>query len=148
MKITLCGSLNFTEDMIRIKEQLEKNGHEALLPPSLWKFSLKNAEDAERLKKDRKKYINEIKPVYTKEHFNNIVKSDAILVVNKKKYGIENYIGGATFAEIMLAFHYNKKIFFLNPIPKDEKFSLVIDELEAVKPIIINGNLDLIDNKR
>ena len=144
MKIVLCGSLNFTEDMVKIKEQLEKKGHEALLPPSLWKFSLKNADDAERLKSDRKRYINEIKPVYTKEHFKNVANSDAILVVNKKKYGIENYIGGATFAEIMIAFHYDKKIFFLNPIPKDEKFSFILDELESVKPIILNGNLDLI----
>jgi len=144
MKITLCGSLNFTEDMIKMKGQLGKKGHEAILPPSLGKFGIKNVEDAERLKRDRKKYINEIKPVYTKEHFKNVVNSDAILVVNKEKHGIENYIGGATFAEIMLAFHYNKKIFFLNPIPKDENLSSIIDELEAVKPTILNGNLDLI----
>jgi len=144
MKITLCGSLNFIEDMIRIKDQLDKKGHEAILPPSLGKFGLKNANDAEKLKSDRKKYINEIKPDYTKEHLKNVVNSDAILVVNKKKHGIENYIGGATFAEIMLAFYYNKKIFFLNPISKDEKFSFISDELESVKPIILNGNLDLI----
>ena len=144
MKITLCGSINFAKDMIRIKEQLEEKGHEALLPPSLEKFSIKNTEDAERLKSDRKRYINEIKPVYTKEHFKNVAGSDAILVINKEKYGIENYIGGATFAEIMLAFHYDKKIFFLNHIPKDEKFSFLIDELESIKPIILNGDLDLI----
>ena len=144
MKIALCGSLNFTEDMIRIKDQLEKNGHEALLPPSLGIFNLKNAADAERLKSDRKRYIDEIKPVYTREHFKNVTNSDAILVINKKKYGIENYIGGATFAEIMLAFHYDKKIFFLNSLPKDEKFSFILDELESVNPTILNGNLDLI----
>ena len=144
MKITLCGSLNFAEDMIRIKEQLEKRGYEALLPPSLGKFGIKNAEDAERLKSDKKRYINEIKPFYTKEHFKNVANSDAILVVNKEKHGIENYIGGATFAEIMLAFHYEKKIFLLNPVPRDERFSFIIDELEGVKPIILNGNLDLI----
>jgi len=144
MIITLCGSLNFTEDMIRIKKQLEKRGHEALLPPSLGKFSLKNAEDAERLKRDRERYINKIKPVYTREHFKNVSNSDAILVVNKRKHEIENYIGGATFAEIMLAFHYNKKIFFLNPVPRNEKFSSIIDEIESVKPVILNGNLELI----
>jgi len=144
MKIALCGSLNFTEDMIKIKEQLDERGHESILPPSLGKFSIKNAKDADKLKRDRKKYINEIKPVYTKEHFKNVANSDAILVVNKKKHRIDNYIGGATFAEIMLAFHYGKKIFFLNPIPKDENFLSIMDELEAVKPTILNGNLDLI----
>jgi len=145
MKITLCGSINFAEDMIRIKEQLEEKGHEALLPSSLGKLSIKNVKDAERLKSNRERYINEIKPVYTKEHFKNVANSDAILVVNKEKHRIGNYIGGATFAEIMLAFHYGKKIFFLNPIPRDEKFSFIIDELESVKPIILNDNLDQVE---
>lgn len=145
MKIALCGSLYFTEEMIRVKNELEARGHEVVLPPSLEDFNLKNADDAERLEKnDRGRYINEIKPVYSKEHFKNIVECDGILVVNIKKHGIENYIGGATFSEIMLAFHYNKRVFFLNPIPKHEKFSFVIDELESVKPIILNGNLGLI----
>ena len=38
----------------------------------------------------------------------------------------------------------NLPIVALNPIPKHEKFSFVIDELESVKPIILNGNLGLI----
>ena len=143
MRIVLCGSLNFSAEMKKIKEKVVAKGHEVLLPASIIDYSLNNSNDADKLKTDRKKYL-EIKPEYVRTHFDKIVNSDAILVVNEEKHGIKNYIGGATFAEIMIAFHYNKKIFFMNPIPKDERVKIIFDELEAIKPIILNGNLDLI----
>lgn len=143
MKIALCGSLNFTEEMMKIKEQLIAKGHDVLMPPSIRKFSIKSFDDAEKLKKNRNWYLK-IKPTYMKEHFDNIKNSDVILVMNVEKHGIESYIGGATFAEIMLAFHYDKKIFLWNPIPKDERFLFIIDEIEATKPIVLNGDIDLI----
>lgn len=143
MKIVLCGSLNFTEEIMKIKELLTAKGHEVSIPASIKDFSLKNSDDADTLKSDRKKYLD-LKPTYTRKHFNKIASSDAILVVNLDKHGIKNYIGGATFAEIMIAFHHNKKIFLLNPIPNNERLSFIVDEIEAVKPIILNGNLDLI----
>jgi len=77
-----------------------------------------------------------------REHFEKIRKSDAILVVNKAKRGIENYIGGNTFAEIMVAFFLNKKIFLLNPIPEHERLNAFREEIEGVNPIVLNGNLD------
>jgi hypothetical protein len=142
MKIALCGSLNCAEEILKIKEKLIEKGHEVMLPASLENFSLKNSDDAKRFKS--KDYYLEIKPKYMKDHFNKIVSSDAILVVNGEKNGIKNYIGGATFGEIMIAFHYNKKIFLLNPIPADEKLVFIREEIEASKPTILNENLDLI----
>lgn len=112
MKIALCGSLNFTEEIMKIEKELASKGHKVLLPASIKKFSLKNSNGA--LKSNRKNYLG-IKPSYMKEHFNKIADSDAILVVNAEKNEIENYIENA-FAEIMIAFHYNKKVFLLNPI--------------------------------
>jgi hypothetical protein len=143
MIITLCGSLNFAKEILEIKNRLEEMGHEVLIPASITVFSIRNENDAEKLKDGRKKYIDEIKPVYTKKHFKLVEKSDAILVVNIDKKGIKNYIGGATFAEIMVAFYLGKKIFFLNPIPRDEKMSFFVDELECVKPVVLNGNLEM-----
>lgn len=144
MKITICGSLNFTEEMLKIKNQLIERGHVVLMPASIKDFSLKNAKDACNLKGDKEKYIKEIKPIYTKKHFDKIKESDAVLVVNLQKNGVDNYIGGATFAEIILAFHYNKKIFLWNPIPKNEKTDIISDEIESTKPIILNGDLNKI----
>jgi len=83
-------------------------------------------------------------PDFIRIHFDKVRDSDAILVVNLERHGIKNYIGGNTFAEIMVAFYLNKKIFLLNSIPTDEKLSFIRDEIETVKPIILNGNLDII----
>jgi hypothetical protein len=143
MKITICGSIHFAEEIVKAAKELEKNGHEVEMPASIKDFGVNNFEEADVLKNDREKYIKEIKPEYTRGHFNKVLNGDAILVINIEKNGIENYIGGATFSEIMLAFHGNKKIYFLNPIPDEPK--TFIDELESVSPIILNGNLGEID---
>ena len=42
-------------------------------------------------------------------------------------------------------FYNNKKIFLLNPVPTDEKFDFIREEIEACRPIILDGNLDLIE---
>ena len=108
-------------------------------------FCLKNNTDADKMKLDKAEYMR-IKPIYTKEHFRKIAESDAIVVVNEEKHGIKGYIGGATFSELMLAFHYDKKIFLLNPIPKDKRLDFVMDEIQGVNPIVLDGNLALIEN--
>ncbi len=140
MKIALCGSLNFGEKIFNeIKEELVSMGYKVLLPASIEKFGPKVNEI-----KDNKKLYLRMAPDFIRIHFDKVRDSDAILVVNLERHGIKNYIGGNTFAEIMVAFYLNKKIFLLNPIPTDEKLSFIRDEIEAVKPIILNGNLDII----
>ena len=140
MKIALCGSLNFGEKAFNeVKERLVSMNHEVLLPASIEKFGPKIDE----IKNNKKLYLS-IAPDFIRKHFNKVADSDAILVINMERHGIKNYIGGNTFAEMMVAFYLNKKIFLLNPIPIDEKLSFLRDEIEAVKPIVLNDNLDLI----
>jgi len=67
--------------------------------------------------------------------------SDAVLVLNYDKNGIENYIGGNTLMEIGFAHVLNQKIFLMNPIPEIPYYK---SEIEAMKPIIINKDLSLI----
>ena len=139
MKIALCGSLSFYQDIERIKDELHAMKHEVLLPASIELYGPK----ANELKSNREYYLK-IAPDFIRIHFDKIASSDAILVVNVEKNGIKNYIGGNTFAEIMVAFYLKKKIFLLNPIPTDEKLSSIKNEIEVVKPIILNGDLKLI----
>lgn len=145
MKIAICGSLSFSKEILEIQEKLTEMGHVALLPQSILKFSINNSDDADAFK-NKESYL-EIKGQYMRDHFKKIDESDAILVVNIDKRGIKNYVGGNTFAEIMVAFHLRKKIFFLNQIPDDEKLSIILEELQGVGPTILNGDLDLIDKK-
>lgn len=139
MKIALCHSfysMEVVEKAIEVKDRLTKMGHTVFTAPYLEMSAVKLQE----LISDRD-YLDRTKPKLIKEHLDNIMESDAILVINDKKDDIENYIGGSAFAEIMFAFYNNKKIFLFNPVPEIKIFN---DELKAVKPIVINGNLNLI----
>ncbi|MEK6859670.1 MAG: hypothetical protein AABX54_02535 [Nanoarchaeota archaeon] len=73
-------------------------------------------------------------------HEPKIKQNDAILVLNLEKNNQPNYIGGATFMEIIKAWELGKKIFFYNPIP-DNIFK---DEILGINPIIINQDLSRI----
>ena len=75
---------------------------------------------------------------YIKWYHNAIKNSDAILVLNFDKNGIKKYIGGNTLMEIGFAHVNDKKVFLLNPIPKDVSY---VDEIKAMVPVIINGDL-------
>ncbi len=143
MRIVICGSASFPEKIKEAQKQLIERGHEVVIPHGIEKYNLNNHEDAENLKK-KEDYINTVKEELTIRHFDEIKNGDAILVVNEEKNGIPNYIGGATFAEMMIAFYFKKKIFLLNPIPIHEKIDFFRDEIEGIHPVVINGNLDLI----
>ena len=70
----------------------------------------------------------------------NIESQDAVLILNFEKKGISNYIGGATFLEVYMAWELKKKIFFYNPLPNCS----FTDELVGINPVVINGNLELV----
>jgi hypothetical protein len=66
---------------------------------------------------------------------------DAVLVLNLDKNGIKNYIGGNTLMEIGFAHVLNQKVFLYNPVPEIDLYKT---EIESVKPIVINGDLNKI----
>ncbi len=143
MKVVVCGSVNFPEKMRKIEAGLKERGHEPVLPYSIIKYNLRTFEDAQKLK-NSPHYLETDKVDFTKKHFNEIKAGDCILVVNIEKRGIPNYIGGATLAEIMFALYHDKKIFLLNPVPTDERLAFFSDEIIGARPVVINGDLDLI----
>lgn len=135
MKITICGSMYFAKEMLEAKEKLEKMGHFCFVPSDIQDCA-KNPE----LSMDMEHCL---KTNVQKECFDSVAKSDAILVLNYKRNGIEGYVGGATLMEIGIAQCLSKKIFLLYPPPKieDQRYSL---EIQLAKPIILNGDLSLI----
>lgn len=129
MKITICGSMAFAKEMLDIKNQLEAQGHSVIVPASTGGYV---AGDINAENKKQKMEQDAIRV-----WFNYIKESDAILVVNLDKNGVANYIGGNALMEMGFAHVLNKKIFLLNPIPQMN----YTDEIEAMKPIVINGDL-------
>ena len=91
--ITLCGSLKFQKEMMKVAEKMALDGYCVLTPvyPVL--------EDIER---------TEEQLIKLKEaHFKRIELSDAILVVD-----INNYIGNSTSLEIDYAKKLGKEIIY------------------------------------
>ena len=133
MKIAICGSMVFTDRMLEAKRELESSGHEVVVSGFAGSYSGKKESEIERLAL-RDKNENDA----MREFWDQIRKSDAILVLNYDRKGIRNYIGGNTFMEIGFAHVLDKKIFLLNPVPEIDFYKA---EIEATKPVILNGDL-------
>lgn len=135
MKIFICSSKYFYKDIPPIKEFLESKGHIITLPNS---YDNPGMEDKMRniSQEEHSAWKGEMLR-FQKEKVQNC---DAILVLNLEKNGQKNYIGGATFLEVYMAFDFQKNIFLYNDFPDN----ILRDELVGMNPTIINGNLELI----
>ncbi|MEI6462293.1 MAG: hypothetical protein WCO33_01320 [bacterium] len=142
MKISLCGSIQFTKEIKEIADKLIKLGNIVDIPDSAERILKGEFTLEEFLAKVNKGEGAEakIKNDVIRKYFEKIKLSDAVLILNYTKKNIPNYIGGNTFLEIGFAFVLKKKIYLMNPIP-DMPYK---DELIAMQPIILNGNLSLI----
>lgn len=123
----------FAQQMAETEDRLEEMGHEPLLPKSIEQYidgKTKNEAPKDKKEKD-----------LIRRHYDKIKKSDAVLFLNYDKNGIENYIGGNSLMELGFAHVLDKKIYLLNPIP-EMRYS---DEIEAVEPIVLDGNIDKIN---
>lgn len=136
MKIVICGSMQYVEQQIEARNKLVEFGHDAHVTEFAQPMVGKTDEEKEEMKLHQKNNLDAIK-----EHWNLMQGADAILVVNMDKHDIPNYIGGNTLMEIGFAHVMNQKIFLLNPIPD---ISFYKTEIEAVKPVILNGDLSKI----
>lgn len=136
MKILIICSKAFYKDIAPIKEKLESKGHIVELPNSYYE------PDAEKKSWELgKKEHAEFKAKMFRMSEERIANMDAVLTLNFEKNGKKNYIGGATFLEIYEAFMKNKKIYLYNDIPE----GMLYDEISGFNPIVIKGNLDLVE---
>ena len=137
MKIVICGSMTFVKKMAEVGNNLEKLKHKIILP----KFTEEYIKIGNLDKIHFESVKNKINHNLIKDYFNEINNADGVLIVNEDKNGIKNYIGGNSFLEMGFAHALSKKIFLLNQIP-EISFK---EEIEAMQPIILNGDLDKIN---
>ena len=133
MKITICGSMLHEPSMAAAAEELRAKGYEVESPNSVEGHAYGQAEDLDTNAKLKRGFID--------EHFRKIDTSDAILVINKDKNGITNYVGGNTLMEITYAYAQGLEIFLLNPVPEVSYG----DEIRGMHPIILDDDLSKID---
>lgn len=136
MKIVICGSMTASKIMVEAEKELKEIGHEIILPEFTREYATMDTFDKMHTEFARNKVEHDL----IRGHFEKIRNSDAILVVNVERKGIEGYIGGNSFLEMGFAFVLNKPIYLLYKIPNlDYK-----DEIEAMSPAILNGDFSKI----
>ena len=141
MKIVICASIDFSLKIKKVKEDLEREGHKVSIPYYTTKIisGEVNLIEYKKIKEEKGdlEFREKSEVDLFKRHFNNIKDFDAILVLNYDKKGISGYIGGNTFLEMGFAYVLDKRIFVLNNLPEMN----YLDELKAMKPIVLNGDL-------
>ena len=149
MTITICSSVDFSPTIIEIKKKLEEKGWKVNIPFFTTKILNGEIVFEDYLKAKEKSgdigFRNAEDVDMIKRYWNYIKSSDAILVLNLEKKGIKNYIGGNTLMEMGFAYGHDKRIYLYNPIPERSERMHYVDELEDLKPIIINKNIEKIN---
>lgn len=125
--------MSAAQRVMDVKSTLEKMGHTVVIPKNIEKYAdgtldMENAHESTQ---------NKIHGDLIRSYYNEIKNADCVLVVNEKKNGIDNYIGGNTLIEMSFAHIQNKENYILNDIPELS----YKDEIIAMQPVILNGNL-------
>lgn len=143
MKITLCGSIAFIDEMDALRKDLEVIGHEVKLPPleiadgDGKMIPVKEYYAIRKSAPDDHVWIWQRKAEAIHNHFDKVVWADAILVCNYDKNGTAGYVGANTLLEMGLAFHLGKPIYLLSAIPEIS----YKEEILGMWPVVIGGDL-------
>ena len=137
MKIFICASMSFAKEMLETQKKLKKMGHIVEIPCDTQKFVDNPEMTTDNHEENYKWCINND---IIRKCFNTIAESDAVLLLNYPKNGLDGYVGASSLMEIGLAYHLNKKIFLMYqpPLPKEVKSS---HEILIMQPVVLNGDL-------
>ncbi len=133
MKIGIIDSMHFSEKMLEVAKELKALGHQPILSNFVNSFPGKDDNAKEDIKLKQK-----FEEDAMKRDWDRMKQADSLLVINIERYGIANYIGGNTLFELAAGYFSGKKIYLYNPIPEILYYKT---EIEAIKPIILNGDL-------
>jgi len=132
MKVLIISSKVFYDNILPIKVELEKLGHQVLLP------NCHDCPETEAIFREQGYEVHSKWKASMFKHSTDVITDvDAVLVLNFEKNDQRNYIGGATFLEMYDAFRLGKKIFLYNNIPD----GMLRDEIIGFNPILIAGDL-------
>ena len=137
MRLMVCGSMRFAKQMLDAKQQLQRMGHEALVPVDTELFA---ADPAMSTDDHEGNYRHCIDNDIVRRCLEQLAASDAILVLNLEKNGVSGHIGANSLIEIGLAYYLKKKIFLLHAPPSvtEEKST---HEVLIMQPVVLDGDL-------
>lgn len=139
MKITICGSMTFAKEMLKVKQELEKLGHRVEVPEDT-EHHVSHPGFIDDLESD---FAHAAEKNLMRNHMQKVADSEAVLVLNYPKNGVEGYIGTSTLMEMGIGYFLKKKIFLLNPPPDMHSVRWAI-EVRLINPTIIHSDFSLI----
>lgn len=145
--IAVCGSMAFAQQMVEVGQFLEGHGYEVILPRNTEKHASGEMKDVGGSEGADRKVAGDL----IREYGAIIEKiANVLVVVNGKKAGLDNYIGGNSFAEMVVAHCHHKPIVILNAMPEQnertkiiwqEIYAIVQDDFETLR---LDGDLALL----
>lgn len=136
MIILVHASLDKKQEMLDAKEKIEAFSEHKVILPELTRYQHIRDEDG------NDELFTQIKNRLTDENISNVEAADVLLILNYTHRGIENYVGGNSFLEMVIAYYLHKPIFLLNDIPSAMPYT---EEIKALYPVIIH-NIDYFFN--
>ena len=134
--VIICCSISAADRAIEVQKELKVMGFTVEVPHGVKKYQNNNCVHVSESERAADKIEHDL----IKRYYEKIKEYDIVLVVNTEKNGIKNYIGANTFLEMGFAHVLGKDLAILNPVPQ----SSYIDEIEAMKPLVLNGDLELL----
>jgi hypothetical protein len=144
--IALCASVSFYKELFEIENNLKEMGYKVLIPKTARRMQRTGDFDVLKHKtwfQNSAEYKK--KKALMDDHFKKIINSNAILVVNNKKNGLNGYIGGNVLMEITVAYMKKLPIYLWNDIGEENPFE---EEIRAMRCVILNRNLSKIKLRR
>lgn len=133
MKITICGSMAFVDEMQKVKADLEARGLEVCAPVREAQGNFAGTAGGSVVSKSEA----------IRRHFDKVAWADAILVLNQEKHNLPSYIGPNTLMEMGLAFYFKKPIYLMFDIPIGQ----FTEEITGMNPTTLRGDLSLLSTQ-
>ncbi len=141
--ITICSSASFYKQVLQVEKKLTSLGFNVVVPAVARIMEKNGIFEVEHYKtwyKNKNDYHKKTKLVI--DHFHEIQKGDAILVLNYEKNGQKGYIGGNVLMEMTVAFYLNKKIYIFDEIDEN---SILKEEIYCMNPVFFSKDLLRVD---
>lgn len=128
MKVLIHASLDFKIDIIAAKNYIEKQSTVTVILPDLNRYQHIRDELGDDIK------FTEIKNRLSRQNMKLVEDCDCLLILNPTHRGIENYVGGNSFLEMVIAFYLRKPIYLLNDIPIGMSYT---EEIKSFYPNVV-----------
>ncbi len=138
MRIMICGSMTFAEQMLQLQQQLTAFSHQVNVPCDA-EIHRQNSAFIDDLDVNREHLIeNDI----MRKCFELVAASEAVVFLNLPKNGVDGYIGTSSLIEMGLAYYLNKEIYLMYsyPDPTEHRWA---HEVASFQPTVLNGNIDI-----